>query len=134
MNKKNNNRKRKKKGGNKKPLAPVFTPSIDLDVEVPKVVEPNPVCKICGKKIEFITQAVSEGEGEYSHLDCVLEKIRKEENVQPPQVVSYVGRGVFAVVSKNAEGHIVFDKKIQYEKPETFQKFKASIEGNLNEM
>lgn len=127
MNKKSNGKKKKKKISEKKEQNSEFSPSIDLDVKVPQIKEPGYECKICGKRIQFITQAIMEQDGGYSHIECVLKKIADEEGVKPPKTVSYIGRGAFAIVSKNEEGNFIFERKIQYENLESFQKIKEDI-------
>lgn len=99
------------------------------EVAVPKVVEPHPVCNICGQEIELISQAISEPNGGYSHFDCVLQKIAQMENVQDPDKVSYVGHGEFAVVSKDEQGHIFIKTRIPYESKENYEAMKKYVEG-----
>ncbi|MCQ2398566.1 MAG: hypothetical protein MJ052_04605 [Sphaerochaetaceae bacterium] len=100
------------------------------EVSVPQVHEPLPDCQICGKPIEAIIEAIRESDGSYSHFDCVLEKIKKEYHVDEPDKVSYIGRGTFAVVSKDSDGNIVFKDRIQYESGETFNSAKQYVEEN----
>ncbi len=100
------------------------------DVNVPQIIEPKPVCSICGESIPAIIEAIRESDGSYSHFDCVLEKIRREYNVQAPDTVSYIGHGNFAVVSKNTDGTMFFKEKIQYESNESFAAIKQFVEDS----
>lgn len=96
---------------------------------VPMVQEPIPTCALCGKPIDAITQAICGPEaGTFNHFDCVLRKIAEDEHLLPTQKVSYIGRGVFAIVETDAEGHFVFVKRIPFESPETFQSMKRFVE------
>lgn len=96
---------------------------------VPMVQEPVPECALCGKPIDAIAQAIcGPGEGIFNHFDCVLRKIAEDERLLPTQKVSYIGRGVFAIVETDEQGHFVFVKRIPYESPETFQSMKRFVE------
>jgi transcription elongation factor Elf1 len=126
-----NRRKRKQRG--KKPAnnipKQVERTHINLDdFEVPQVVEPRPNCAICGQVIESFAEAISEPDGAYSHFDCVLDKIRQQENVQAPDTVSYIGHGTFAVVTKDAEGKYTIKTRIPYESNEAFLGMKKQVE------
>ena len=98
------------------------------DIDVPQVVEPRPTCVLCGQVIETFAEAISEPNGGYSHFDCVLEKIREQENVQAPDSVSYIGHGTFAVVSKDAECKFTIKTRIPYESNEAFISMKKQVE------
>ena len=99
-------------------------------IVVPKVHEPLPVCTICDKPIDAIAQAISGlEEGTFSHFDCVLRKIADDERLLPHQKVSYIGRGVFAIVETDSEGNFQFVKRIPYETPEMFQSMQHYVEG-----
>lgn len=127
-----NRRKRKQKS--KKPV--VIVPKqaershISFEeVDVPQVVEPRPICVLCGEVIDNFAEAISEPNGGYSHFDCVLEKIRQQEKVQEPDSVSYIGHGTFAVVSKDAEGKYTIKTRISYESNEAFLGMKKQVEA-----
>lgn len=97
---------------------------------VPKVQEPQPLCAICGKPILAIAQAISGPcPQDVNHFDCVLKKIAEDEKVMPPKKVSYIGKGTFAIVDTDEEGHLVFTKKIIYETPEHFDTYKKFVES-----
>lgn len=100
------------------------------EVDVPQIVEPNPVCSICGESISAIIEAIKEEDGSYSHFDCVIEKLKKQYNVQEPDKISYVGHGCFAVVSKNEDGTFFFKERIQYENNETYAAMKQFVEDS----
>lgn len=137
--KRNENRRKRRRQGKqaqgastpKKPDAPGRRKSEKnrTPIIVPMVQEPAPTCAICGKPIEGIAQAICGPEPEqYNHFDCVLRKIADDEHVLPDQKVSYIGRGVFAIIEKDEEGHFVFVKRIPFESPEMFQSMKRYVE------
>lgn len=96
---------------------------------VPKVQEPLVLCHLCGKPIDAIAQAIKGPEVDtFIHFDCVLRQISEEERILPHQKVSYIGRGVFAIVETNSEGQIEFVKRIPYETPERFQEMQRYVE------
>ena len=98
-------------------------------VVVPKIKEPIPNCAICGKPIEGIAQAICGPEvGAYNHFDCVLRKIADDEHILPTQKVSYIGKGVFAIIDTDEEGKFIFVKRIPFETPETFAAMKRFVE------
>lgn len=99
------------------------------DLVVPQVIEPRPECAICGEPIESFAEAISEPSGGYSHFDCVIEKLKSQENVQDPDLVSYIGHGAFAVVSKDADGKYIIKTRIQYESNEAFANMKKQVEA-----
>ncbi len=96
---------------------------------VPRIREPNPECAICGRPIPLIAEAISEGDGRYSHFDCVLSRIKEEYNVQPNEKVSYIGRGSFAVVAKNPDGGFYFRERIEYEGAQAYSEMKKFVES-----
>jgi len=102
----------------------------EIPVIVPRVHEPNPLCSICGKNIESIAQSIGGPEPEtFSHFDCVLRKIADDEKILPNQKVSYIGRGVFAVIELQSEGKFTIVKRINYENPETYAFMKKYVES-----
>jgi len=123
-----NNKKKNKKAPTldskkKKPFVPV----ISTNIYCPKVVEPHPLCVICGKKIETIADAISEGKGEYSHFSCVIDKIGKQEKINENQKVSYLGKGTFGII-ETKDGKFSILKKIDYETQESFSAMKHFVE------
>ncbi|HLW21871.1 MAG TPA: hypothetical protein VKZ39_01670 [Sphaerochaetaceae bacterium] len=96
---------------------------------VPKVQEPVPECAFCEKPIEAIAQAISGAEpGIFYHFDCVLRKIAEDEKLAPTQKVSYIGKGVFAVVDTDTDGKFIIVKRIPFESPENFAAMKQFVE------
>jgi len=123
-----NNKKKNKNAASvdskkKKPFVPV----INTNIYCPKVVEPFPLCVICGKKIETIADAISEPNGEYSHFACVIDKIGKQEKITETQKVSYLGKGSFGIIEKK-DGKFSITKKIDYETQESFSAMKHFVE------
>ena len=97
---------------------------------VPRINEPNPPCCICGKPIDAISQSIGGPEQEtFSHFDCVLRKIADDEKILPSQKVSYIGRGVFAVIEMLEDGKFTIIKRIPYENPETYSFMKKYVEN-----
>ncbi len=97
---------------------------------VPRINEPNPPCCICGKPIDAISQSIGGPEQEtFSHFDCVLRKIADDEKILPSQKVSYIGRGVFAVIEMLEDGKFNIIKRIPYENPETYSFMKKYVEN-----
>ncbi len=93
------------------------------------IVEPRVNCHLCNKVIDSIAQAISESDGSFSHFDCVLNKIKEENPTTEKQKVTYIGRGIFAVVELDSENKYSIVKEIPYESPETFQNMKKFVEG-----
>ena len=128
------NRKKKRKPGNGNDQIQKAQPDRKHmafeDVAVPQVNEPRPECRICGKPIEFIAEAISEADGGFSHFDCVIEKLRKQEAVKEGEYISYSGHGNFAVFTKDDEGHYVVKTRIPYESKESFDSAKKYVEGS----
>jgi hypothetical protein len=136
----NKKRKRKhasdKKGSENKaisqllPKQGVKTPHSSLPVlKIKKVKEPLVTCTYCGKVIENIASAIKPDEDNIYHFDCMLEKLSKEEHLLEGEKISYIGRGTFAIVTKNEENKMVFRKTIEVEKSEAFSQMKKYIEG-----
>jgi hypothetical protein len=128
------NRKKKRRSGNGNDQGQKAQPERKHmtfeDLAVPQVNEPRPECRICGKPIEFIAEAISEADGGFSHFDCVIDKLRKQENVQEGEYISYSGHGNFAVFTKDEEGHYVVKTRIPYESKESFDSAKKYVEGS----
>lgn len=83
---------------------------------------PLPVCAMCEKPIESITQAMGgPGKEEVSHFDCVIRSLSEHERLEPGQKVSYIGNGNFAVIqyaNKNYSGGFTVVRRISYETQE----------------
>ena len=99
------------------------------ELPVPQVSEPRPVCRICGEPIEFIAESISEADGGFSHFDCVVERIRGQEDVKEGEYVSYIGHGNFAVFTKDGEGHFTIKTRVPYESKESYDGAKKYVEG-----
>ncbi len=99
-------------------------------IEVLKIEEPSPLCALCSQPIKGIAQALSgPGAGEFSHFDCVINKIKEDEKPTEKQKVSYIGRGTFAIIDTDDEGKMVFIKRIVWETAEKFDEMKKYVEG-----
>jgi len=137
---KKNNRKRKNKNqGNKSnknnndgldllPQKRKITPKSSISPAVQKKVqEPNVKCSYCDKVITDIASSIKSSDS-YLHFDCVIEKIKKEKNIKPNQIVSYIGKGSFAIIEKDEEGKMKFIETMQIETPQDFDLMKKYIE------
>lgn len=101
------------------------------EIIVPLLQEPKPICQLCNEVITSIAHSFSGSEeGSYIHFDCMLKKVEEDEKVQPPQKVSYIGSGSFAIVEKDESGKFSVVKQIQVESPEKFQAMKQFVEEN----
>lgn len=94
--------------------------------------ESEHICALCGKPLDFITDAISEPDGRLSHFDCVIEKIRKQYRVEEPDTVSYIGQGRFAVCTKGEDGKYTIRDRINYESADSFLSMKKLV-GNSGE-
>ena len=117
-------------GKNQENRAPERKHVVMEDVELAKVVEPRPICSLCGQPIESIAEAITEKDGSYSHFDCVLKKLSEQYNVKEPEKVSYFGCGCFAVVGTNEEGKFYIKEKINYESTDAFSSMKKFVEAS----
>jgi hypothetical protein len=134
-------RKRKKTNVDKKnvvnksiakllPKQGTITPHSSLpQLDIKSVVEPHLKCAYCDKVIDNIASAIRGDEDKYYHFDCMLEKLAKEETLLDGEKISYIGRGTFAIISKNDEGKLLFRKTIEVEKAEVFNQMKKYVEG-----
>ncbi len=137
--KKSNRRKKNKNQGNKSnkinsdgldllPQKRKITPKSSISpAEQKKVQEPNVKCSYCDKVITDIASSIKSADS-YIHFECVIEKIKKEKNVKPNQIVSYIGRGSFAIIEKDEEGKMKFVETMQIETPQDFDLMKKYIE------
>jgi len=123
----NNKKKNKKAASLDSQKVKAFVPVINSNIYCPKVVEPLPLCVICGKKIDTIADSISEGNGEYSHFSCVISKIGEQEKITDKQKVSYLGKGSFGIIEEK-EGKFTILKKIDYETQESFTAMKHFVE------
>lgn len=99
-------------------------------IHIPRVHEPHPTCDICGKPVQFIAEALSPSEDKFCHFDCVLEKLKAEERPGPGEMISYIGRGTFAVVTASDDGkEFTIVRRIPYETPESYAGIKKYVEG-----
>jgi len=77
-------------------------------------------CPVCKNNVKNINTAIAFREdSKPAHFDCILDSIGKEEEVNPNEKVSYIGRGIFAIVkmearSRDSAGFKIL-KRIEYE-------------------
>lgn len=106
--------------------------------------EPCPICAICGKPINFISEAlVAEDGNGYVHFDCALSKAIETLKPNQNEKVSYMGSGKFAkiLITKNENvyderlrrSRSVFEFEIssqmEFESKENFEKMQDMVEG-----
>ncbi len=138
---KKDNKKKKKKGSDDKyrglntiaqvtgsPKSHVFHSSIPI-TPVKNVKEPLPVCPDCGERIQSIAEAFSTQDGAYVHFDCMLKRIRMSETLSEKQSISYVGKGNFAIVEKDADGKYFIVKSIPVEDEKALRGMKEYVES-----
>jgi len=112
------------------PKASVKTPHSSLPgLKIKKVKEPLVTCTYCGKEIDNIASAIKGEDDTFYHFDCIIDKLSKEEKLAEGEKISYIGRGTFAIVTKDEEGKMAFRKTIEVEKPEVFSQMKKYVEG-----
>ncbi len=93
------------------------------------VKEPLLVCPDCNERIQCIAEAISIANGEFVHFDCMIERIRKAENLKEGQSISYIGKGNFAIVEKDDEGKFHIVKTIPVEEEKAFNSVKEYVES-----
>ena len=96
------------------------------------IIEPKPICKLCNKVIENISSAIMEEDDYYSHFDCVIHLLNSKYNIMPPDKISYVGQGNFAIMGIKHEGGYYIKQKIQYETQERYKKMKEYVDSNMS--
>ena len=58
-------------------------------------------CPYCDEPVKFMNSAVFvAGFDDPIHFDCVIDKIKKDENMQPDETVNYLGKGSFGIIKK----------------------------------
>lgn len=78
-------------------------------------------CPICNKAIKHVFSAITHAEsGKPAHIECVVRELSERENLGEGERIAYIGRGCFAVVSKQPkveEGRKRFNfvRRIEYE-------------------
>ena len=93
------------------------------------VKEPLPICPDCNERIQSIAESFSLPGGEYIHFDCMLARLKAQENLSEGQSISYVGRGNFAVVEKGEDGRYTIVRTIPVEDEKAYQGMKEFVEG-----
>jgi hypothetical protein len=101
---------------------------LDYSIEFKRVNEPKVLCALCGQPIGAIAEAISEGDNGYSHFDCVIKKIAEDEQIKSDEKISYVGKGVFAVIRTTEENKFEIVKRIAYETNEQYASHKRYVE------
>lgn len=122
------NRNKKKK--NNQESEKTFRSQVE-EIEIRRIKEPRPICVHCGEPIEAICEAISEGEGNFSHFSCVINDIKERYHVEEPDKVSYIGGGCFAIISTDPQTKkFSIREKIAYETPESFSNMKKFVEDS----
>lgn len=91
-------------------------------------------CASCGKPITNVSSAlVSRDQKGFMHFECVVELIKQEERIVPPQKLVYIGQGDFAIVetsSKKKDFTII--KRIPYENSDMKKFAKSEMKNYLH--
>ncbi|WP_053228131.1 hypothetical protein [Spirochaeta cellobiosiphila] len=121
----NTNRNRKKAPGKKKK----GIQNSNLNIE-------SVNCYVCGKPIKEIISAIAYGpNGEATHFDCVLKRLREEKDIKEDQKVQYIGNGMFAITERKKstpENPLEFNilEKIVVENKEIKPEWRIDIRDN----
>jgi len=92
---------------------------------------PAPECPYCGKPIKDLSLAISDKNSDKAvHFDCIIARLSQGENLEPGDVISYLGGGRFGVVhfgpSQNSQGFTI--KKIfEWENKENRAEWRQAI-------
>lgn len=99
-NKQNNNREKIAFNPNELlPQKPKLYLHHQKDFQVSKIEFPEFICAKCGNPIEDLTSAIADKESGYPvHFDCVIEFLKKAEDLKPKEEIIYIGNGNFAIV------------------------------------
>ncbi|HZJ88591.1 MAG TPA: hypothetical protein VFC80_05495 [Sphaerochaeta sp.] len=96
---------------------------------VKSVVEPNETCGFCQEPIDLIASAVTHPDGGFAHFDCVLKQLASTRSLAEGERISYIGRGMFAVISEANDGTITIVEEIIWEEPKQFAEMKKYVEA-----
>lgn len=124
--KKTSRRSRRGRGQASAAQAPKRRPKTRVEDMYIKMPDPIPEreyapCPVCGKAIEHVFSAVAHRtNGMPAHIECIIEELSKEEQLDEGDRIVYLGRGNFGVVGKEPrveEGRKLFNvkRRIQYE-------------------
>ena len=120
-----------------KPKKKAFYNSVKPSLKAPKkevyskIEWPKAVCEKCGKEIKDLNIALSDkNTGRPIHFDCILEFIKKSEEIRENEEVIYIGNGSFAIVTfENIKARKNFKiiKSIEWEERNKSYKWKEEI-------
>ncbi len=117
-NKKRNNRKNHNKKRN--------------TIKLPRIEMPEFTCSICTYPIQDLSAALANKTEamEPVHFDCVLKRLNEIESLGKNQVITYMGRGTFAVLefpnlANKKEFSII--KTIEWEAKESLPEWRTTI-------
>ncbi|MFP4510405.1 MAG: hypothetical protein ACLFNQ_09770 [Spirochaetaceae bacterium] len=124
--KKTSRRSRRGRGQSGSPQAQKRRPKTRVEDMYIKMPDPIPEreyapCPVCGKAIEHVFSAVAHrSNGMPAHIECIIEELSGEEQLEEGDRIVYLGRGNFGVVGKEPrveEGRRLFNvkRRIQYE-------------------
>ncbi|WP_024469528.1 hypothetical protein [Treponema pedis] len=75
-----------------------YSPPKRPQIQIKKIEYPEFICTKCGKHIEDLSAAIADKEsGQPVHFDCVMEFLKKAEDLKQNEEVIYIGNGNFAV-------------------------------------
>ncbi len=93
---------------------------------------PELECPICKKNIRYLASAIClEKDKSPAHFDCVIEKLRQENELMDKERICYLGNGSFGII-KSVEGNspsFFIRKRIQFEEPETHPEWRKNMQS-----
>jgi hypothetical protein len=89
-------------------------------------------CGICSQDIQDLSSAIAlpEAAGNPAHFDCVLKKIKENENLGEKEQVVYLGSGTFGIVeniSNNQTPNFKIIKRIGFEESENIPEWRKNM-------
>lgn len=100
----------------------------------PRVKKEKLFCSGCGKPITNVSSAlVSRDQKGFMHFECVVELIKQEERIVPPQKLVYIGQGDFAIVETSPKKKdFTIIKRIPYENSDMKKFAKSEMKNYLH--
>ena len=92
---------------------------------------PELECPICKKNIRYLASAICLEKGKSpAHFDCVIEKLKKDNELMDKERICYLGNGSFGII-KSVEGSgpsFFIRKRIQFEEPESHPEWRKNMQ------
>ncbi|MCL2480734.1 MAG: hypothetical protein FWF38_03375 [Spirochaetaceae bacterium] len=88
-------------------------------------------CEICMQDIQDISSAIALPEtGNPAHFDCVLKRIKENENLREKEQLVYLGSGTFGIIeniSTNQNPNFKIIRKIDFEDHENIPEWRKQM-------